>query len=81
MELGQELHDKKVIFETETQEAFSCYWSMKNIQSSQKGVGKALRPYSGDGILFSLVILCWEPPCLVSEAVTPMVKAESELGP
>ena len=27
-------------------------------------------------------INCWEPPCLVSEAVTPMVKAESEtLGP
>ena len=25
--------------------------------------------------------ICWEPPCLVSEAVTPMVKAESELGP
>ena len=25
---------------------------------------------------------CWELPCLVSEAVTPMVKAESEtLGP
>ena len=21
---------------------------------------------------------CWEPPCLVSEAVTPMAKAESE---
>ena len=27
-------------------------------------------------------IKCWEPPCLVSEAVTPMAKAESEtLGP
>ena len=25
--------------------------------------------------------LYWEPPCLVSKAVTPMVKAESELGP
>ena len=25
--------------------------------------------------------VCWEKPCLVSEAVTPMVKAESELGP
>ena len=26
--------------------------------------------------------MCWEPPCLVSEAVTPMVKAKSEtLGP
>ena len=28
------------------------------------------------------MIGCWEPPCLVSEAVTPMAKAESEtLGP
>ena len=33
-------------------------------------------------LLILTVVYCWEPPFLVSEAVTPMAKAESEtLGP